>query len=277
MIDKVNINFSELCTLQFAEPLEYEMFDRQADYCGKICGKLAVQALISEDTYNTISGGESLDLICYDENDNELTSGAFSAYELSTGYYYIYAEILPAQISAFADKICYFKVYYGGLDETLAESLWYVLNPTYTGDIEEIEYTHLENDWNTVFVDEANELDFTFKVWVEGGFKPNDPRQEVETEDFVEQDMINETVYADEYEVLPFTLGDNSGVPVWLAKKFSRITKCDTVKYTRLPSGEQVEYKRTNGSKLEKTADFDERAGLANYKIDLQTTKNYLQ
>ena len=277
--DRTNIQISELCPLQFTEPRSTDFYPAANEYCGKISGSsdLVVQVLISEtlyvNDYNYIR--------VFDINGNIKLTVPFSVSLLSAGYYYANATITKSQLNTLGrDFIGYFDIYDAEIENVLADSVWYTINPTFQNDLQEIEYTHEENDYNTVFKHGANT--YKFKIWVEGGFIPKDERDEQEVEDFIQQDMVNETVYGDEYVVEPFTLGDNiSGVPNWLRKKFSRISLLDSVKIKQMVNfgetntNEKVEYKRVSGAKLEKIEDT--KNGLATYKIDLQTLNNYLQ
>ena len=230
--DRTNIQISELCPLQFTEPRSTNFYPAANEYCGKISGSsdLVVQVLISIDVYY----GDSLFLRLCDINGNEKLLVSFTRTILSTGFYYANATVSSTQLLSLGrDFIGYFQVYEAADEIVFADSVWYTINPTFQNDLQEIEYTHEENDYNTVFKHGANT--YKFKIWVEGGFIPKDERDEQEVEDFIQQDMVNETVYGDEYVVEPFTLGDNiSGVPNWLRKKFSRISLLDSVKYKQM-------------------------------------------
>ena len=291
--DRTNIQISELCPLQFTEPRSTNFYPAANEYCGKISGSsdLVVQVLISEDVYSA----DSMYIKILDTNGVEVDRATFNKTLLSSGYYYANATFTASQLRSIGKNFNgYFEIYYEKtviinplppfevdfVVTKLADSVWYIINPTFQNDLQEIEYTHEENDYNTIFKHGANT--YKFKIWVEGGFIPKDERDEQEVEDFIQQDMVNETVYGDEYVVEPFTLGDNiSGVPNWLRKKFSRISLLDSVKFKQMVNfgetntNEQVEYKRVSGAKLEKIEDT--KNGLATYKIDLQTLNNYLQ
>lgn len=230
--DRTNIQISELCPLQFTEPRSTDFYPAANEYCGKISGSsdLVVQVLISEDVLN----GDSLFLRLSDINDNEKLLVSFTKTSLSTGFYYANVTVSSTQLlSVGKDFFGYFEVVDVVNEIVYADSVWYKINPTFQNDLQEIEYTHEENDYNTIFKHGSNT--YKFKIWVEGGFIPKDERDEQEVEDFIQQDMVNETVYGDEYVVEPFTLGDNiSGVPNWLRKKFSRISLLDSVKYKQM-------------------------------------------
>ena len=104
---------------------------------------------------------------------------------------------------------------------------------------------------------------------IECGFIPSDSRIEQEIEDFIDQELSNELVYGDEYEVMPLTIGTGTGISNWMRNKFSRASICDTFEV------ESTQYKRAQGAKMEKVEETSK--GLGVYKIDLQKTKNYIQ
>lgn len=230
--DRTNIQISELCPLQFTEPRSTDFYPAANEYCGKISGSsdLVVQVLISETLYNSDLNGIRI----IDTNGNIKLDKDIIVSTLSLGYYYANVTITSAEFTALGkDFIGYFEIHDYETQTKLADSVWYTINPTFQNDLQEIEYTHEENDYNTIFKHGANT--YKFKIWVEGGFIPKDERDEQEVEDFIQQDMVNETVYGDEYVVEPFTLGDNiSGVPNWLRKKFSRISLLDSVKFKQM-------------------------------------------
>lgn len=230
--DRTNIQISELCPLQFTEPRSTDFYPAANEYCGKISGSsdLLVQVLVSEAL--EISNINYIRL--FDINGNIKLDKQLIISTLSLGYYYANVTITSSELTALGkDFIGYFEIHDYETQTKLADSVWYTINPTFQNDLQEIEYTHEENDYNTIFKHGANT--YKFKIWVEGGFIPKDERDEQEVEDFIQQDMVNETVYGDEYVVEPFTLGDNiSGVPNWLRKKFSRISLLDSVKFKQM-------------------------------------------
>lgn len=364
MIYSSEIQIPILCPIQFREPKEIEMYDRQTVYTPKINGNTFVQVLISQSLHDTKS--KQLYLNLYDINNVLKEQYLFTRLILSTGYYYAAVQILPSYVG-----FGYFKIEYDGND--LADSICYEFNSTYTDDIKEIYYTNDDNDWNTVFntsfttfelpikpllnplfteaqvtisetkisvviktsvdaddfsviitdnIDTVTKavtstgtttytVEFTnaelaalinkyvvfkivgedgtatdenfavyigdvvflrffyFSISIECGFIPRDFRGEQETEDYLDQSLTNETIYGNHYEVNPLTIGDNGGVPNWLAYKMMCATLCDTFKI------DDIQYKRVNGSKFEKVEDTEN--GLAIYKVDLQTENTYLQ
>jgi len=262
MIDDTNIQVAELCTLQFREPRDYQMYPEQVErYCPKIVDQeLKVQVLIS----SALHSADNLYLRIYNENDVKITEKKFTVATLGT-YYYATATFTDVEIAAIAENtVCYFAIETNNAVTVYATSVWYTINPAYTDDLKQITFTNSTNDWNVIFGSGT-----LFTITLECGFIPLDSTDEQETEDFIEQNMVNETVFGDEYEVLGFTLGDSVGIPNWLRKKISRASLCSTFKI------DGVEYTRAQGSKMEKVTDTYN--GLAVYRINLQTTKNYLQ
>lgn len=255
-----NIRVSSLCPIQFTEPSEYSFYGMQQEYIGKIvAGGFHLQILISSQLYESPI---ALSLNVISEEGETLKTYAFTKHELSAGYYY--AVVKVDALSAIQNRLVYFDIRWDGVQ---ASSIWYLINPSYTKDLKRIKYSHSDNDWNTVFSQGATAYDFWLDV--EAGFIPKNSRDEQDTEDFIEQNLVNETVYGDLYEVVPLTIGDSMGIPNWLRVKLSRASLCDTL----LVDG--IEYKRISGAKMEKIEDCEN--GLATYVIDLQLLNDYLQ
>jgi len=262
MINENYIKVADLCTLQFREPLEYGMYPEQTEmYIPKITEQeLKVQVLVAPSV--VVNGNLYIQII--KENGVVVLEKTFAISTLLLGtYYYATVTFTANEIAAIAENtICYFSILDVGTE--IASSVWYEINPVYKGDLKKITYGHGENDYNVIFLTGTE-----FSLTVEAGFVPIDSRDEQDTEDFIEQNMTNQTVYGDEYEVVGLTLGDGNGIPNWLRKKISRASLLDTFKV------DGTEYVRVQGSKMEKVTDTYK--GLAVYKIDLQTTINYLQ
>lgn len=259
--DKIVI--PELCPIQFTEPVESAYYRMQYDFTPIVVGGTKVIFFTENDNV--------YELKLVDENGLVLYSIAGEPTELSDGYFYIVFEVSEI---LFENKVAQFVI----LDEddvVLAESVWYIVNPDDTSLVKRIEYNHSENDYNMIFTE-----DEPFAIDLVCGFKPQDARVEEETEDFLEQNMVNETIDGDQYLVTPITF-DN--IPAWMAVKLARVFKCDFVEISTLELDEDYnvnlttlgEYKRVNGSKIEKVEDTYK--GLANYKIDIQKNENYIQ
>ena len=260
MINDDHIISSFLCTLQFREPLEYDAYPDQYNYyTPKIYNQdLLVQLLVSEEVKNA----NAMWITLYDEEDNQLLTKAFTISTLSAGIYYANANITKAELQALgSDKVGYFSVTTNATE--IATSLWYLINPTKVKTLKTITYSHGENDYSVVFGSN------TFQLSVECGVAPDESTVEQETEDFVEQNMTNETVYGDLYGSLGMVFGSGLGIPNWLRDKIAMITILDTVKY------DGIEYVRVQGAKLEEKEKT--KHGLAIHKIQVQKIKNYIQ
>lgn len=135
----------------------------------------------------------------------------------------------------------------------------------------------LTNDNNNYICNSTNYLSVTDKIRytnkvtldIECGFKPHDSYDEQSVEDFIEQNLSNDTVYGDMVEYIPLTLGDSFGVPSWFRKKFSRASLCDNF-YVN-----DIKLLRTSGSKPEKIEDTGD--GLSLWKYIFQLSENYNQ
>lgn len=262
--DRENIQISELCPIQFAEPIEKEMYHIQLKYFPKIVSfGFDFQILISEFLYN-LAGG--LNLVVVDENDNTVSTTPFVLKNLSGAIYYANINILEVIFGGLSNALVQYKVVDTD-NNVLAKSVWYIIRPSTVYDIKKIQYSNSENNWNTIFID--GDSVYNFWLDIECGFIPKDSRDEQEIDDFIEQDMTNDTVYGDGYEVAPLTIGDSMGIPNWLRTKTFRAFFCDNV------TVDSSEVKRIKGAKMEKVDDCEN--GLANYKIDVQRPSNYLQ
>ena len=107
-----------------------------------------------------------------------------------------------------------------------------------------------------------------FSFIVDGGFVPLEESIEQESEDFVSQELVNQTIYGDEYISMSFVLG-TKGVPIWIAKKFSGATICSEFYIN------DEEFVRSQGSSPEKIDEYEDY--MYNWRMKLQNTKNYIQ
>jgi len=232
--------------------LEANYYKEQWDYCPVVLNKTRIIIFISEAWYE-----DTEDIYCelIDENDNVLNTIDGVKAELSDGYYYVRFDFTDVDAE---NAIAKFSIKKNGIEK--AYSLWYSINPDDNSTIKTIEYNHGENDFEMVF-DATN-----YTIDLVCGYRPEDQRIEEEAEDFIEQNMVNETVYGDQYLVTPITF-DN--IPAYQAVKVARIFKCDTT----IVDG--IGVKRISGSKLEKAEGT--YSGLGNYKIDVQQNDNYIQ
>ena len=257
-----DLQAATLCTLQFVEPIETELYPEQYDYYApKITNQeLKVQVLISAALY-AFTGENVLWIRAYTESGMVKLQKAMTVATVSSGIYTATATFSKSDIAAISENTCaYFSIEKKDKSVVYATSLYYIINPTDTKDLKQITYGHSENDYNVQFGND------TFQITLECGFKPSDLRTEQEQEDFMQQNMVNETVYGDSYEVKGLTTGV---IPFWLAHKLDMASILDTFKIN------DVAHTRIQGSKMEKTESSQE--GLGVYKLDLQTLINYLQ
>lgn len=115
---------------------------------------------------------------------------------------------------------------------------------------------------------ETQHIPITYKISLECGFNPDDFETRDENTDFVGQDMFNEIVDARPHTIEPLTIGDNGGIPNWLAHKINVISILSSLKI----DGE--EFVRVQGSKFET---IEKTKGMGVYKVELQTkNENYI-
>jgi hypothetical protein len=103
MINETYIKVADLCTLQFREPLEYEMYPEQTEmYIPKITEQeLKVQVLVSE----AIHTANALSLRAYKENGVQVAEKAFTMTELlADTFYYATATFTANEIAAIAEN-----------------------------------------------------------------------------------------------------------------------------------------------------------------------------
>lgn len=374
--DRNKIEIPILCPLQFVEPKEYNIYTAQTDFLLYLkTGNLKICVLISDEVYNS---GSNMTLKMVSENDIVLKTVNFTKKELSSDYYYATATMADFA-EAGVDGLVYFEIYDG--NSLLANSLWYLANPSVDNYIKTLTYTHNVNEWENIFVEDNDSinipvntlyqtyfdsvaltitetkykltftlyddgdpmtmlspLDFsvyyndisignvhteevsldgteatydvevdrevlegseisilcmttidndiifetefmflgdsftaqnTFAIDVDCGIIPKDLRDEQEIEDFIQQDMVNETIYGETYGVESYTFGSSKGIPFYLAQKINRASLCDDFFINN------VRKLRIKGAKLEKTDDTEN--GLGVYKIDFQSENTYLQ
>ena len=264
MINEEYIKVASLSPIQFREPVELDQYPEQHDYYIPKIGAtadLVMQFLGDVSIFNhtvilTIVNDKGYRLVA-----NELT---FEETGAGSGIYYANATFTSVQLSALPkDTVAYFELHNDDMSEIFATSLWYKINPSSTGSLKKLSYVHHKNDWNIQF------NGTTFNLWVECGYIPSDIRNEQDVEDFQQQNMTNEILYGDTNEVKPITFGGLLGIPYWLARKIDMGTLCSTVKL----DGKEIV--RIKGAKMEKTEGT--KHGMGVYKIDTQTTENYLQ
>ena len=115
---------------------------------------------------------------------------------------------------------------------------------------------------------ETQHIPNVYSIALECGFNPDDFETRDENTDFVGQDMFNEIVDARPHTIEPLTIGDNGGIPNWLAHKINVISILSSLKI------EGEEFVRVQGSKFET---IEKTKGMGVYKVELQTkNENYI-
>lgn len=149
-------------------------------------------------------------------------------------------------------------------DDIIADTMYYEINPYYDKDIKVIEYTHYENDFDFVFYRdmEQKHVQNVYSIALECGFIPSDYETKGQIEDFDGQDLFNKIVDARPQSTEKLTIGDNGGVPNWLAHKINVITMLSSVTI----DGE--EFVRVKDAQFEKE---DDREGMGVWKVEMQS------
>ena len=102
----------------------------------------------------------------------------------------------------------------------------------------------------------------TYSIALECGFIPSDYETKGQIEDFDGQDLFNKIVDARPQSTEKLTIGDNGGVPNWLAHKINVITMLSSVTI----DGE--EFVRVKDAQFEKE---DDREGMGVWKVEMQS------
>lgn len=132
-----------------------------------------------------------------------------------------------------------------------------------------IEY--FENELYNLYSDgdilqfEAQEKQYiqnVYSIALECGFIPSDYETKGQIEDFDGQDLFNKIVDARPQSTEKLTIGDNGGVPNWLAHKINVITMLSSVTI----DGE--EFVRVKDAQFEKE---DDREGMGVWKVEMQS------
>ena len=262
--DEDSIQVASLCPIQFREPKELDLYPDQYDYfIPKIWNSMVrIQVYFSQ--YVAINDMPLL--LLKNESGRVFAEKTFTVSETSTGsgIYTGNVSLTKEEIELIpSETIAYFEITNSDKTEVYADSLWYEINPYYTKNLKTLSYSHSENDYGIQF--NGNK----FTLTVECGYTPQDSRTEQDSEDFMQQNMVNEVVYGDTYEVLGLTVGTDLGIPNWLRHKIDMASLLDTFEV----NGEAVT--RVQGSKMEQVE--PSKHGLGIYKLDVQTLKNYMQ
>jgi len=261
--EKDHIFFPDLSPIYFGEDFDLEFYPYQKEYIPKLVSDTKFIAFFSAD----VVAADDLKFKIYSCEDVEMYSADVTITNLSDTYYYAIWTLLPQTVITEQDFVGYMTFESDTMAVTFARSVYYMFNPSYTGDIKKLSYTNDDNDFNMIFVE--GETTHEYVIDVECGFIPKDIRNEQLVEEFVSQDLVNNVIYGDEYTVYPLTIGDSLGVPSWLASLISKATLCDTFEVN------DKGYERVEGAKIEKVEDTYN--GLAVYKLDLQPNISNMQ
>ena len=125
-----------------------------------------------------------------------------------------------------------------------------IIHPVFVGDILQFE------------TQEKQHLPNVYSIALECGFIPSDYETKGQIEDFDGQDLFNKIVDARPQSTEKLTIGDNGGVPNWLAHKINVITMLSSVTI----DGE--EFVRVKDAQFEKE---DDREGMGVWKVEMQS------
>ena len=109
---------------------------------------------------------------------------------------------------------------------------------------------------------EIQNVQNTYSIALECGFIPSDYETKGQIEDFDGQDLFNKIVDARPQSTEKLTIGDNGGVPNWLAHKINVITMLSSITI------EGEEFVRVKDAKFEKE---DDREGMGVWKVEMQS------
>lgn len=130
-----------------------------------------------------------------------------------------------------------------------------------------IEYTHDQNEFDTIFVNsDGTQYLQNFIMRVPGGMKSEGFQPAGKYTMFQDQDYNSVMLQSTPYNVLKMIFGGSEGVPNHVADKVNRIFGLSTVKI----NGEQ--YSRNEGAKIERNGDPD--YPLAGWSLDVVKTGN---
>lgn len=109
---------------------------------------------------------------------------------------------------------------------------------------------------------EIQNVQNTYSIALECGFIPSDYETKGQIEDFDGQDLFNKIVDARPQSTEKLTIGDNGGVPNWLAHKINVITMLSSITI------EGEEFVRVKDAQFEKE---DDREGMGVWKVEMQS------
>ena len=271
MIYEDRIQIPVLCPIYFGNGRFSHFYNSEQEYVGKIISNTSVFFWCSADFYADMHDVEDKCFLQVVDEDNKILysypieRGVIQGKEEIDIYFYGRVDIPYYTDQTFCAR---FKIVLN--DEVVADSWLYEINPYYDKDIKVIEYSHFENDYDILFFKQEDDdyIPITYKISLECGFNPDDFETRDENTDFVGQDMFNEIVDARPHTIEPLTIGDNGGIPNWLAHKINVISILSSLKI------EGEEFVRVQGSKFET---IEKTKGMGVYKVELQTkNENYI-
>ena len=271
MIYDDRIQIPVLCPIYFGNGRFSHFYNSEQEYVGKIISNTSVFFWCSADFYADMHDVEDKCFLQVVDEDNKvlysypIERGVIQGKEEVDIYFYGKVDIPYYTDQTFCAR---FKIVLN--DEVVADSWLYEINPYYDKDIKVIEYSHFENDYDILFFKQEDDdyIPITYKISLECGFNPDDFETRDENTDFVGQDMFNEIVDARPHTIEPLTIGDNGGIPNWLAHKINVISILSSLKI------EGEEFVRVQGSKFET---IEKTKGMGVYKVELQTKdENYI-
>lgn len=248
------LKISSICPLRFESI--YNDIEIRDDYVQKF--------YLSDKIYIQLIGGNSelvkLDIL--DLNDNIIKTiepvikainsnqklYEFGIDNLSEGCYFadiIEYSILPQHNKSYPFKIC-------DVDELIGTSLL-----TYSGD----------NDERTGTIFSLENYNRTFNIRLEMGFKTDGFKFGAEVEQFRTQNWEIRDLFSIPYMKYTLVVGDNFGVPLWVARMLNEIFCLSTVKING------IGYKRSESSVPEYQT-IQERNYNANYSMTIEKTSN---
>lgn len=128
-----------------------------------------------------------------------------------------------------------------------------------------IQYTHSCNDYDTIFKD--NNVSKVFNFRVDGGFLSDNEQVFAEVEFARNQRQEMKTTYSMPFTKHVLTIGDNNGVPSWVARKINQIFSLDTI------TVDGVSYVRSEGE-VPSQVKIMEGYPYFNYTFTIETQEN---
>ena len=148
---------------------------------------------------------------------------------------------------------------YGATIESIEENV-ITFSVEYVGN--NLHNLYVDGDILQFETQEKQHIQNVYSIALECGFIPSDYETKGQIEDFDGQDLFNKIVDARPQSTEKLTIGDNGGVPNWLAHKINVITMLSSVTI----DGE--EFVRVKDAQFEKE---DDREGMGVWKVEMQS------